>query len=107
MGWLEDLFGGGTLGGGVDEDELDPNDTFPSGAEAAAEARAKEQWADTDKDGVDVADSLAKLNPAPPVLFISGVKTDRVLPGPVLYKPFGPMAFLEKVGRMLSSVPHQ
>jgi CheY-like chemotaxis protein len=57
-------------------------------------------------DGIDLADRLACLNPAPPVLFISGVKTERVVPGPVLSKPFGPTAFLEQVGRLLSNARH-
>jgi CheY-like chemotaxis protein len=58
-------------------------------------------------DGLELADRLACLNPAPPVLFISGVRSARVLPGPVLNKPFGPTAFLEQVGRMLPSVQPQ
>ena len=56
-------------------------------------------------DGLDLADRLASLSPAPSVLFISGIRTDRVLPGPVLKKPFGPTAFLEEVGRLLPNVP--
>jgi CheY-like chemotaxis protein len=58
-------------------------------------------------DGLELADRLACLNPAPPVLFISGVRTKRVLPGPVLSKPFGPEAFLAQVGRLLSTVQHE
>jgi hypothetical protein len=29
------------------------------------------------------------------------------VPGPMLTKPFGPVAFLEQVGRMLPSVQHR
>src|SRR5688572_5290848 len=52
-------------------------------------------------DGLDLADHLAGLGSPPSVLFISGVKAERTLPGPVLAKPFGPTAFLEQVRRML------
>jgi two-component system cell cycle response regulator CpdR len=55
-------------------------------------------------DGLELADHLAGLSSPPPILFISGVKVGRTLPGPVLAKPFGPMAFLEQVGRMLTAV---
>jgi two-component system, cell cycle sensor histidine kinase and response regulator CckA len=55
-------------------------------------------------DGLELADQLAGLSSPPPVLFISGVKVDRTLPGPVLAKPFGPTAFLEQVDRMLTAV---
>ena len=55
-------------------------------------------------DGLELADHLAGLSSPPPILFISGVKVERTLPGPVLAKPFGPMAFLEQVGRMLTAV---
>jgi len=58
-------------------------------------------------DGLELADRLASLNPAPPVLFISGVRSVRALPGPILQKPFGPIAFLEQVGRMFPSVQPQ
>ena len=55
-------------------------------------------------DGLDLADHLAGLSSPPPILFISGVKVERTVPGPVLAKPFGPVAFLEQVGRMLTAV---
>lgn len=55
-------------------------------------------------DGLELADQLAGLGSPPPVLFISGVKVERTLPGPVLAKPFGPTAFLEQVDRMLTAV---
>ena len=55
-------------------------------------------------DGLELADQLAGLSSPPPVLFISGVKVERTLPGPVLAKPFGPTAFLEQVDRMLTAV---
>jgi CheY-like chemotaxis protein len=55
-------------------------------------------------DGLELADHLAGLSSPPPVLFISGVKVKRTLPGPLLAKPFGPMAFLEQVGRMLTAL---
>ena len=55
-------------------------------------------------DGLELADHLAGLSSPPPILFISGVKVERTLPGPVLAKPFGQMAFLEQVGRMLTAV---
>jgi len=54
-------------------------------------------------DGLDLADHLAGLSSPPPVLFISGVKVKRTLPGPLLAKPFGPVAFLEQVGRLLTA----
>jgi CheY-like chemotaxis protein len=57
-------------------------------------------------DGLELADHLARLDPPPPVLFISGVGADRNIPGPVLTKPFGPTAFLEQVIRMLPSIQH-
>ena len=41
-------------------------------------------------DGLELADHLAGLSSPPPILFISGVKVERTLPGPVLAKPFGP-----------------
>jgi two-component system cell cycle sensor histidine kinase/response regulator CckA len=52
-------------------------------------------------DGVDLAAHLASLETPPPVLFISGIRQRREMPGPVLLKPFGPFAFLEQVARML------
>lgn len=55
-------------------------------------------------DGLKLADRLAGLSSPTPVLFISGVKVERTLPGPVLAKPFGPTAFLEQVDRMLTAV---
>ena len=57
-------------------------------------------------DGLELADHLAGLSSPPPVLFISGVKVERTLPGPVLAKPFGPTAFLEQVDRILTAVRH-
>jgi DNA-binding response OmpR family regulator len=57
-------------------------------------------------DGLELASCLAALKPSPPVLFISGVSAQRSLPGPVLVKPFGPIVFLEQIGRMLPSVQH-
>ena len=57
-------------------------------------------------DGLELADRLGSLTPAPSVLFISGVRGERTLPGPALKKPFGPTAFLKQVSHMLSSVPH-
>jgi two-component system, cell cycle sensor histidine kinase and response regulator CckA len=56
-------------------------------------------------DGLELAERLASLDPAPSVLFISGIRIDRPLPGPILKKPFGPTAFLEEVGRLFPSVP--
>jgi DNA-binding response OmpR family regulator len=56
-----------------------------------------------DIDGMEVADHLAGLSSPPPVLFISGVKVERTLPGPVLAKPFGPTAFLEQVDSILTA----
>ena len=55
-------------------------------------------------DGLELADHLAVLSSPPSVLFISGIKPERMLPGPVLAKPFGPIAFLEQVRRMLQAV---
>jgi DNA-binding response OmpR family regulator len=55
-------------------------------------------------DGMELADHLAGLGSPPAILFISGVKVERTLPGPVLAKPFGPVAFLDQVGRMLTAV---
>jgi DNA-binding response OmpR family regulator len=57
-------------------------------------------------DGLELADHLAGLSSPPPVLFISGVKVEGTLPGPVLAKPFGPTAFLEQVDRILTAVRH-
>jgi two-component system, cell cycle sensor histidine kinase and response regulator CckA len=57
-------------------------------------------------DGLELAGRLARLKPALPVLFISGVTADGSTPGPLLRKPFGPSAFLEQVGRLLPSVQH-
>jgi DNA-binding response OmpR family regulator len=54
-------------------------------------------------DGWDLASQLGSLKPSPPVLFISGVRTVRPIPGPVLLKPFGPGAFLGQVHRILPS----
>jgi CheY-like chemotaxis protein len=59
-----------------------------------------------DIDGLELADHLAGHSSPPPVLFISGVKVERTLPGPVLAKPFGPTAFLEQVDRILTAVRH-
>ena len=56
-------------------------------------------------DGLELAERLASFNPTPSVLFISGIRTDRVLPGPVLKKPFGPTAFLEEIARLLHITP--
>jgi CheY-like chemotaxis protein len=58
-------------------------------------------------DGVELASRLGSLKASPPVLFISGVSAQRNLPGPVLFKPFGPSAFLEQISRMLPSVQHR
>jgi CheY-like chemotaxis protein len=58
-------------------------------------------------DGLDLAARLASLKTPPAVLFISGVAAGRDLPGPVLRKPFGPLAFLQQVARMLPKVRHQ
>jgi CheY-like chemotaxis protein len=58
-------------------------------------------------DGLELAAHLACLTPPPAVLFISGITTHRDVPGPVLNKPFGPMAFLEQVARLLPIVEHQ
>ena len=55
-------------------------------------------------DCLELAEEIAGLSPPPPILFISGVRVERTLPGPVLAKPFGPTAFLEQVGRMLTAV---
>jgi DNA-binding response OmpR family regulator len=57
-------------------------------------------------DGVELAAHLACLEPPPAVLFISGITTHRDVPGPVLAKPFGPIAFLEQVARLLPIVEH-
>ena len=57
-------------------------------------------------DGLELAARLAYLKPPPPVMFMSGFTDDRDVPGPMLAKPFGPTAFIEQVGRMLSSVQH-
>jgi CheY-like chemotaxis protein len=54
-------------------------------------------------DGLELAAHLSRLDPAPPVLFISGYcSATSVIPGPVLQKPFGPATFLKQVGRLLS-----
>jgi DNA-binding response OmpR family regulator len=54
--------------------------------------------------GLELAAGLARLKPPPPVLFISGVSSDRKnLASPVLAKPFGPSAFLKQVAQMLPS----
>jgi len=58
-------------------------------------------------DGLELAARLACLRPPPAVLFISGVTAQRNMPGPVLAKPFGPSAFLERVTRLLPSVQHR
>jgi len=54
-------------------------------------------------DGLELASRLAELDPAPPVLFISGLGSavlDRI-PGPLLEKPFRPDQLLNTVERML------
>jgi two-component system cell cycle sensor histidine kinase/response regulator CckA len=58
-------------------------------------------------DGLDLAAHLASLETPPPVLFISGIRERREIPGPVLAKPFGPFAFLQLVARMLPAGGHQ
>jgi DNA-binding response OmpR family regulator len=58
-------------------------------------------------DGLELAAQLASLKPPPAVLFISGIATGRDVPGPVLAKPFGPIAFLEQVARLLPIVEHR
>jgi DNA-binding response OmpR family regulator len=58
-------------------------------------------------DGLELAARLACLKPPPPVMFMSGVATELDVPGPMLAKPFGPVAFLEQVGRMLPSIQHR
>jgi two-component system cell cycle response regulator CpdR len=58
-------------------------------------------------DGLDLAGHLASLGTPPAVLFISGIRESRKIPGPVLAKPFGPLAFLEQVARMLPHGGHQ
>ena len=58
-------------------------------------------------DGLDLAARLAELETPPAVLFISGVAADRDLTGPLLRKPFGPLAFLQQVAQMLPSVRSQ
>ena len=57
-------------------------------------------------DGLTLAAHLARRDPAPPILFISGFTADRNIPGPVLEKPFMPTAFLEQVARLLPPVQH-
>jgi CheY-like chemotaxis protein len=57
-------------------------------------------------DGLELASHLARRRPPPAVLFVSGIGTDRDVPGPLLAKPFGPTAFLEQVGRLLLLVKH-
>jgi len=57
--------------------------------------------------GLDLAAHLASLETPPPVLFISGIRERRGIPGPVLAKPFGPFAFLQQVARMLPVGGHQ
>ena len=56
--------------------------------------------------GLELADHLACLKAPPPVLFISGVKADQNVSGPLLAKPFGPSAFLEQVARLLPRAQH-
>ncbi len=56
--------------------------------------------------GLELADHLACLEAPPPVLFISGVKADQNVSGPLLAKPFGPSAFLEQVARLLPRAQH-
>ena len=58
-------------------------------------------------DGLDLAAHLASLESPPPVLFISGIRERREMPGPVLAKPFGPFAFLEQVARLLPAGKQQ
>jgi DNA-binding response OmpR family regulator len=57
--------------------------------------------------GLELAARLACLKAPPPVLFISGVTADRKMASPLLAKPFGPIAFLEQVSRMLPSAQHR
>jgi CheY-like chemotaxis protein len=53
-------------------------------------------------DGIELAGHLADLDPAPPVLFISGFVSDRRrIPGPLLEKPFRAGQLLDRVARML------
>ena len=54
-------------------------------------------------DGLELADNLAGLPTAPPVLFISGYAEDHEVPGPYLAKPFLPSALVEQVARMVSA----
>ena len=54
-------------------------------------------------DGYQLAENLARLPTAPPVLFISGFAEGHKLPGPYLAKPFLPSALLEQVARMVSA----
>ncbi len=54
--------------------------------------------------GLEQAAHLASLKMPPPVLFISGVLDGRDSPGPVLPKPFGPAAFLNRIARLLAPV---
>jgi CheY-like chemotaxis protein len=57
-------------------------------------------------DGLELADNLANLPTAPPVLFISGFAEGHKLPGPFLAKPFLPSALVEQVSRMLGAPVH-
>jgi two-component system cell cycle sensor histidine kinase/response regulator CckA len=58
-------------------------------------------------DGLDLAAHLSSLESPPSVLFISGIRERREMPGPVLAKPFGPFAFLEQVARLLPAGKQQ
>jgi len=52
-------------------------------------------------DGTELAAHLARLTPAPPVLFVSGFTVHGDLPGPFLPKPFAPRALAEQVRAIL------
>ena len=52
-------------------------------------------------DGVALASHLARLDPPPQVLFVSGYGLPGPMPGPFLTKPFTPKAFVDQVRRMI------
>ncbi|HYC33588.1 MAG TPA: response regulator, partial [Gemmatimonadales bacterium] len=54
--------------------------------------------------GSELAGHLARLEPAPRVLFVSGYGfAEEALPGPLLAKPFRPEALVAEVRRLIGS----
>jgi CheY-like chemotaxis protein len=56
-----------------------------------------------DMDGLALAHALGRMDPPPPILFVSGHGSGAKLPGPFLQKPFPPEALLAAIRNLLGA----